>query len=142
MLVFKAFKCYVNAGSWAQSARLHTCGDVKLLASAVPLTAVFWLRAPAERNQFGAPPVTQPLEYVTVSPHSLVQLARSLPARVQGYPWRLVYSTLEHGTSLKTLYRKSSSLDSPVLLVIKDMDNQVRSACSKGFGLKWQHYEK
>ena len=54
------------------------------------------------------------------------QLARRLPARVQGYPWRLVYSTLEHGTSLKTLYRKSASLDSPVLLVIKDMDNQVR----------------
>ncbi|KAM9016790.1 nuclear receptor coactivator 7 isoform 4-T10 [Ara ararauna] len=56
------------------------------------------------------------------------QLARSLPARVQGYPWRLVYSTLEHGTSLKTLYRKSSSLDSPVLLVVKDMDNQIFGA--------------
>ncbi|PKU31738.1 nuclear receptor coactivator 7 isoform x2 [Limosa lapponica baueri] len=60
------------------------------------------------------------------------QLARRLPARVQGYPWRLAYSTLEHGTSLKTLYRKSASLDSPVLLVIKDMDNQVRSACPAG----------
>lgn len=75
-------------------------------------------------------------------PLFIVQLARSLPARVQGYPWRLAYSTLEHGTSLKTLYRKSASLDSPVLLVIKDMDNQVRSACSKGLGLKWQRYEK
>ncbi|XP_034965135.2 nuclear receptor coactivator 7 isoform X2 [Zootoca vivipara] len=56
------------------------------------------------------------------------QLAQCLPARVQGYPWRLVYSTQEHGTSLKTLYRKSASLDSPVLLVIKDMDNQVFGA--------------
>ncbi|XP_074920018.1 nuclear receptor coactivator 7 isoform X2 [Chelonoidis abingdonii] len=56
------------------------------------------------------------------------QLARCLPARVQGYPWRLAYSTLEHGTSLKTLYRKSASLDSPVLLVIKDMDNQIFGA--------------
>ncbi|XP_074436927.1 nuclear receptor coactivator 7 isoform X12 [Larus michahellis] len=56
------------------------------------------------------------------------QLARHLPARVQGYPWRLAYSTLEHGTSLKTLYRKSASLDSPVLLVIKDMDNQIFGA--------------
>uniref|UniRef100_A0A8C8VG23 Nuclear receptor coactivator 7 n=1 Tax=Pelusios castaneus TaxID=367368 RepID=A0A8C8VG23_9SAUR len=56
------------------------------------------------------------------------QLARCLPARVQGYPWRLAYSTLEHGTSLKTLYRKSASLDSPVLLVIKDMDNQLFGA--------------
>ncbi|XP_071597119.1 nuclear receptor coactivator 7 isoform X5 [Heliangelus exortis] len=56
------------------------------------------------------------------------QLARCLPARVQGYPWCLAYSTLEHGTSLKTLYRKSASLDSPVLLVIKDMDNQIFGA--------------
>ncbi|XP_051468981.1 nuclear receptor coactivator 7 isoform X4 [Apus apus] len=56
------------------------------------------------------------------------QLARCLPARVQGYPWQLAYSTLEHGTSLKTLYRKSASLDSPVLLVIKDMDNQIFGA--------------
>ncbi|XP_077638359.1 nuclear receptor coactivator 7 isoform X2 [Lonchura striata] len=56
------------------------------------------------------------------------QLARRLPARVQGYPWRLAYSTLEHGTSLKTLYRRSAALDSPVLLVIKDMDNQIFGA--------------
>ncbi|XP_042304059.1 nuclear receptor coactivator 7 isoform X2 [Sceloporus undulatus] len=56
------------------------------------------------------------------------QLARCLPARVQGYPWRLVYSTQEHGTSLKTLYRKSTSLDSPVLLIVKDMDNQIFGA--------------
>ncbi|NXN93663.1 NCOA7 protein, partial [Rhinopomastus cyanomelas] len=56
------------------------------------------------------------------------QLARCLPARVQGYPWQLAYSTVEHGTSLKTLYRKSASLDSPVLLIIKDMDNQIFGA--------------
>ncbi|NWI54768.1 NCOA7 protein, partial [Calyptomena viridis] len=58
----------------------------------------------------------------------IFMLARRLPARVQGYPWHLAYSTLEHGTSLKTLYRKSASLDSPVLLVIKDMDNQIFGA--------------
>nr|XP_033791962.1 nuclear receptor coactivator 7 isoform X2 [Geotrypetes seraphini] len=56
------------------------------------------------------------------------KLAQCLPARVQGYPWQLVYSTLEHGTSLKTLYRNLASLDSPVLLVVKDMDNQVFGA--------------
>nr|XP_046147726.1 nuclear receptor coactivator 7-like isoform X4 [Oncorhynchus gorbuscha] len=53
------------------------------------------------------------------------KLACRLPARVQGYPWRLAYSTVEHGTSLKTLYRSLLEVDSPVLLVIKDMDNQV-----------------
>lgn len=72
-------------------------------------------------------PVLQPQSALLENMH-VEQLARRLPARVQGYPWRLAYSTLEHGTSLKTLYRKSASLDSPVLLVIKDMDNQIFGA--------------
>lgn len=55
----------------------------------------------------------------------LLQLAARLPARVQGYPWRLAYSTVVHGTSLKTLYRNLGELDCPVLLVIKDMNDQV-----------------
>ncbi|XP_044145420.1 nuclear receptor coactivator 7 isoform X2 [Bufo gargarizans] len=56
------------------------------------------------------------------------KLAHRLPARVQGYPWHLVYSTHQHGTSLKTLYRNVCSIDRPVLLVVKDMDNQVFGA--------------
>ncbi|XP_003932437.1 nuclear receptor coactivator 7 isoform X1 [Saimiri boliviensis] len=72
-------------------------------------------------------PVLRPPSTLLENMH-IEQLARRLPARVQGYPWRLAYSTLEHGTSLKTLYRKSASLDSPVLLVIKDMDNQIFGA--------------
>lgn len=44
---------------------------------------------------------------------------------MQGYPWRLTYSTVRHGTSLKTLYRSLQDVDSPVLLVVKDMDQQV-----------------
>ncbi|XP_040285034.1 nuclear receptor coactivator 7 isoform X2 [Bufo bufo] len=56
------------------------------------------------------------------------KLAHRLPARVQGYPWHLVYSTHQHGTSLKTLYRNVCSVDRPVLLVVKDMDNQVFGA--------------
>ncbi|CAJ1078047.1 nuclear receptor coactivator 7 [Xyrichtys novacula] len=58
------------------------------------------------------------------------KLACRLPARVQGYPWRLAYSTVRHGTSLKTLYRSLAEVDSPVLLVIKDMDNQIFGAFS------------
>ncbi|XP_004403688.1 PREDICTED: nuclear receptor coactivator 7 isoform X2 [Odobenus rosmarus divergens] len=72
-------------------------------------------------------PILQPHSALLENMH-IEQLARRLPARVQGYPWRLAYSTLEHGTSLKTLYRKSASLDGPVLLVIKDMDNQIFGA--------------
>uniref|UniRef100_A0AAY3ZZN9 Nuclear receptor coactivator 7a n=1 Tax=Denticeps clupeoides TaxID=299321 RepID=A0AAY3ZZN9_9TELE len=62
--------------------------------------------------------------------HHLETLVKHLPARIQVYSWRLVYSTAEHGTSLKTLYRRMASIDSPVLLAIKDMDNQVFGAFS------------
>lgn len=48
-----------------------------------------------------------------------------MPARTQCYSWQLVYSTAVHGSSLKTLYRKMAGLDSPVLLVIKDMHKKV-----------------
>uniref|UniRef100_A0A8C2GGA5 Nuclear receptor coactivator 7-like n=1 Tax=Cyprinus carpio TaxID=7962 RepID=A0A8C2GGA5_CYPCA len=58
------------------------------------------------------------------------KLSTRLPARVQGYPWRLVYSTVVHGTSLKTLYRNLMELDCPVLMVIKDMNNQIFGAFS------------
>ncbi|XP_041844509.1 nuclear receptor coactivator 7-like [Melanotaenia boesemani] len=62
--------------------------------------------------------------------HHLQRLAGHMPARTQGYPWHLVYSTAIHGSSLKTLYRNMSGLDSPVLLVIKDMHKKVFGAFS------------
>ncbi|KAM6995540.1 nuclear receptor coactivator 7 isoform 2-T2 [Tautogolabrus adspersus] len=62
--------------------------------------------------------------------HHLKTLAVQMPARTQGYPWQLVYSTAIHGSSLKTLYRNMVGLDSPVLLVIKDMQQKVFGAFS------------
>ncbi|XP_023266165.1 nuclear receptor coactivator 7 isoform X1 [Seriola lalandi dorsalis] len=60
----------------------------------------------------------------------LERLAAHMPPRTQGYPWQLVYSTAIHGSSLKTLYRNMAGLDSPVLLVIKDMHKKVFGAFS------------
>ncbi|KAM4772099.1 nuclear receptor coactivator 7 [Rhinophrynus dorsalis] len=69
------------------------------------------------------------------------KLSHRLPARVQGYPWQLMYSTQKHGTSLKTLYRNLAAVDSPVLLVVKDMDNQVFGAyASHPFRLSDHYY--
>ncbi|XP_019896353.1 nuclear receptor coactivator 7 isoform X1 [Esox lucius] len=69
-----------------------------------------------------------------LSDHHIQSLANHMPARTQGYPWNLVYSTAIHGTSLKTLYRQMAHIDCPVLLVIKDMDNKVFGAfCSHPF---------
>uniref|UniRef100_A0A8C6KPZ3 Nuclear receptor coactivator 7a n=1 Tax=Nothobranchius furzeri TaxID=105023 RepID=A0A8C6KPZ3_NOTFU len=62
--------------------------------------------------------------------YQLQKLAAHMPARTQGYPWNLVYSTAIHGSSLKTLYRNMADLDSPVLLVIRDMHNKVFGAFS------------
>ncbi|XP_030200790.1 nuclear receptor coactivator 7 isoform X4 [Gadus morhua] len=68
------------------------------------------------------------------------KLASRLPARVQGYLWRLAYSSQNHGTSLKTLYRNLLELDSPVLLVLKDMDNQIFGAFSSHPFRVSEHY--
>ncbi|KAI2654836.1 Nuclear receptor coactivator 7 [Labeo rohita] len=66
--------------------------------------------------------------------HHLEQLMHHIPPRTQGYPWKLMYSTAQHGTSLKTLYRQMGEVDRPVLMVIKDTDNQVFGAfCSDPF---------
>jgi len=62
--------------------------------------------------------------------HHLESLVSHIPARTQGYPWQLVYSTAINGSSLRTLYRNMASLDSPVLLVIKDMHKKVFGAYS------------
>uniref|UniRef100_A0A3Q2EGA6 Nuclear receptor coactivator 7-like n=3 Tax=Cyprinodon TaxID=28741 RepID=A0A3Q2EGA6_CYPVA len=63
--------------------------------------------------------------------YHLQKLNAHMPPKTQGYPWHLVYSTAIHGTSLRTLYRNMADLDSPVLLVIKDMNKKVFGAfCS------------
>lgn len=59
-------------------------------------------------------------------PLSFSQLAKHLPPRTIGYPWTLAFSTSKHGMSIKTLYRIMQGQDSPVLLIIKDSDGQVR----------------
>ncbi|XP_050307317.1 oxidation resistance protein 1 isoform X8 [Anthonomus grandis grandis] len=55
-------------------------------------------------------------------------LCRHLPARAEGYAWTLVFSTSQHGFSLNSMYRKMYKLESPILLVIQDTDNNVFGA--------------
>lgn len=86
-------------------------GNVPFNATAPPLTA----KTNAAIDHVFAPPTPLPP----------AQLASRLPPRVQIYPWSLAYSTGRNGTSLKTLYRSLVDVDGPVLLVVKDMDNQV-----------------
>ncbi|XP_051252276.1 oxidation resistance protein 1 isoform X2 [Dicentrarchus labrax] len=56
------------------------------------------------------------------------ELCKELPPRTVGHTWQLAYSTSRHGASLKSLYRKLSATDSPVLLVIKDALDEIFGA--------------
>ena len=58
---------------------------------------------------------------------SCLQLCKELPPRTVSYTWQLKYSTSRHGSSLKSLYRKLSGTDSPVLIVIKDALDEVKN---------------
>ncbi|KRX81344.1 Oxidation resistance protein 1, partial [Trichinella sp. T6] len=56
------------------------------------------------------------------------RLMEFLPARAQGYPWVLVYSSELHGFALSTLYRHMAMFKdcmSPSLLVIRDTDEHT-----------------
>lgn len=52
-------------------------------------------------------------------------LQASLPNIVKGCQWVLLYSTLKHGISLRTLIRKSADLSGPGLLVVGDRKGAV-----------------
>ncbi|KAL4624194.1 nuclear receptor coactivator 7-like [Arapaima gigas] len=56
------------------------------------------------------------------------QICTELPPRTVGHTWHLSYSTSRHGASLRSLYRKLSSRDSPSLVIIKDSRGQVFGA--------------
>ncbi|XP_044022753.1 nuclear receptor coactivator 7 isoform X2 [Siniperca chuatsi] len=56
------------------------------------------------------------------------ELCKELPPRTVGHTWQLAYSTSRHGSSLKSLYRKLSATDSPVLIVIKDALDDIFGA--------------
>lgn len=63
-----------------------------------------------------------------LSVYSSEKLCGHLPARAEGYSWSLVFSTSQHGFSLNSLYRKMYKLESPILVVIQDTDNNVFGA--------------
>ncbi|XP_042220796.1 oxidation resistance protein 1-like isoform X3 [Homarus americanus] len=57
---------------------------------------------------------------------------KKLPARAQGYSWKLVFSTSQNGFSLNSLYRKMSDVETPVMLFIQDTHQNVFGAVVSG----------
>uniref|UniRef100_A0A5B6Z3D4 Putative oxidation resistance protein 1 n=1 Tax=Davidia involucrata TaxID=16924 RepID=A0A5B6Z3D4_DAVIN len=52
-------------------------------------------------------------------------LQSSLPNIVKGCQWVLLYGTIKHGISLRTLIRKSADLSGPCFLIVGDMQGAV-----------------
>ncbi|KAM6912244.1 oxidation resistance protein 1 [Xenentodon cancila] len=53
------------------------------------------------------------------------ELWKELPPRTVGHTCQLAYSTSRHGASLKSLYRRLSAADCPMLIVIKDALDEI-----------------
>ncbi|KAG7991722.1 hypothetical protein I3843_02G092100 [Carya illinoinensis] len=64
-------------------------------------------------------------ESVFISTDLYEFLLSSLPNIVKGCQWMLLYSTLKHGISLRTLIRKSADLSGPCLLIAGDRQGAV-----------------
>ncbi|GAB4843069.1 hypothetical protein Ancab_013048 [Ancistrocladus abbreviatus] len=69
------------------------------------------------------PNLTQESSFISFQLYEFLQC--SIPNIVKGCQWVLLYSTLKHGISLRTLIRKSSDLCGPCLLIAGDMKGAV-----------------
>lgn len=72
---------------------------------------------------FGLPELLGATEILTDTHRA--RLLRHLPARAEGYPWTLVFSTSQHGFSLNSVFRKMAKVESPILMVVQDTENRV-----------------
>ncbi|XP_039008789.1 oxidation resistance protein 1-like [Hibiscus syriacus] len=74
------------------------------------------------------PPLNLSDESVFITPDLYESLVSSLPNIVEGCQWMLLYSTLKHGISLRTLIRKSDELPGPCLVITGDRKGAVFGA--------------
>lgn len=63
-----------------------------------------------------------------VTDHVRKSMYKKLPVRCQGYSWKLVFSTAQHGFSLNSLYRKMTDVESAVMVFIQDTNQNVFGA--------------
>ncbi|KAJ1409479.1 TLDc domain [Sesbania bispinosa] len=72
-----------------------------------------------------SPPLNLTDDSTFISPDLYEFFESCLPNIVKGCQWVLLYSTLKHGISLRTLIRKSAELSGPGLLIVGDMQGAV-----------------
>lgn len=69
------------------------------------------------------PYLTEGSSFITLDLYEF--LLSSLPNIVKGCQWVLLYSTIKHGISLRTLIRRSADLAGPCLLIVGDKQGAV-----------------
>ncbi|XP_075984049.1 TLD domain-containing protein mustard isoform X13 [Anticarsia gemmatalis] len=103
-----------------------TYDDEKVLSMSDELRRALYSSGASIDMEFSPPDLIGTSEVLTMEHRE--KLCSVLPARAQGYMWSLAFSTSQHGFSLASMYRKMQRVDSPVLLVIQDTDNNVFGA--------------
>ncbi|CAH0698911.1 unnamed protein product [Spodoptera exigua] len=103
-----------------------TYDDEKVLSMSDELRRALYSSGASIDMEFSPPDLIGTSEVLTMEHRE--KLCSVLPARAQGYMWQLAFSTSQHGFSLASMYRKMQRVDSPVLLVIQDTDNNVFGA--------------
>ncbi|XP_050215860.1 uncharacterized protein LOC126666966 [Mercurialis annua] len=73
--------------------------------------------------QSSLPDLMEESSFISLGLYEFLQ--SSLPNLVKGCQWALLYSTLKHGMSLRTLIRKSADLSGPCLLIAGDRQGAV-----------------
>ncbi|KAK0607509.1 hypothetical protein LWI29_016025 [Acer saccharum] len=89
--------------------------------------------SPAKESKQEAADLSSPTKYLTnltddstfITSELYEFLQSSLPNIVKGCQWVLLYSTLKHGISLRTLLRKSADLSGPCILIVGDSKGAV-----------------
>ncbi|CAB3231332.1 unnamed protein product [Arctia plantaginis] len=110
----------------AATERSSTYDEEKVLSMSDELRRALYSSGASIDMEFSPPDLIGTSEILTMEHRE--KLCGVLPARAQGYMWSLTFSTSQHGFSLASMYRKMQRVDSPVLLVIQDTDNNVFGA--------------
>ncbi|XP_022901883.2 oxidation resistance protein 1 isoform X1 [Onthophagus taurus] len=117
---------YVKIYSIIKTQTMSADGSDEVLPMSDELRKATYISEPSLDVDLSPPDLVGATEILTDTHREA--LCRHLPARAEGYVWTLVFSTSQHGFSLNSMYRKMYKLESPILLVIEDTDNNVFGA--------------
>ncbi|KAJ8444961.1 hypothetical protein Cgig2_029155 [Carnegiea gigantea] len=119
---YKKAEC-ISREQYQESASSHAEQDNPLSVNKACAPEVFEDAVEAQGPVKLMPNLTADSSFIYVELYEF--LHASLPNIVKGCQWVLLYSTLKHGISLRTLIRKSADLSGPGLLVVGDRKGAV-----------------